>query len=149
MCSSMTLFLLQEYLSHKYINYLNGYVFISTIIVSAHSHLNVVCGGLWQLPVEPRRSVEAAACVQRLTTSTIPQRVISVDCMKPKAISTPSITEVYKLLPTYEGTMLALTRLFFMQGQMKRSLSLPSSSTAAANVQMCSLGLPWVRLTST
>ena len=44
-----------------------------------HPHFNVISGGLWQLFVEPWRSVEAAASVGGPTASTIPQWVIGVE----------------------------------------------------------------------
>ena len=42
---------------------LNEYVFIRTFFISAHPHLNVISGGLWQLLVEPWRIVKGAACI--------------------------------------------------------------------------------------
>ena len=79
---------------HKFqsVQYCN--VFIISALISAHSHLNTVSGGKWQLLVEPWRVVEGAAVVQRPTTSTIPQRVITVECLKIKETTRSCITEV-------------------------------------------------------
>ena len=46
--------------------------------IPAQPQLNIVRGVLWQLPVEPRRSVEGAARVLWPTTFSVPQRVIVV-----------------------------------------------------------------------
>ena len=47
-------------------------VFFSEVCTSANSHLDIISGGPWQLPVEPRRSVEGAALISEATTSSIP-----------------------------------------------------------------------------
>ena len=63
-------------------NSLNGNIFKVGSMISADPHLNVVSGGLWQLPGEPWRAVEAAAGAEWSTHSTIPQRVgtVEYDC---------------------------------------------------------------------
>jgi hypothetical protein len=71
----------------------NLYVFIASFLIPAHSHINIISGGPWQLLVEPWRVVEGAACVLRPTTSTIPQRVTIIDYMFIWA-STACITEI-------------------------------------------------------
>ena len=55
------LLLLPQILLHINLSHLNLYVFIVTVLIPAHPHLNVISGGLLQLPVEPWRAVERAA----------------------------------------------------------------------------------------
>ena len=54
-----------------YINlyHLNSYIFIVSTFIAAHSQLNVICGWIWQLLVEPWRSGGRGS-----TTISIPQR---------------------------------------------------------------------------
>jgi hypothetical protein len=47
-------------------------------LISTHSHLNAISGWLWELLMEPWRIVKGAACVQRPTTSTIPQEAVAI-----------------------------------------------------------------------
>ena len=55
------LLLLPQILLHINLSHLNFYVFIVAFLIPAHPHLNVISGGLLQLPVEPWRVVEGAA----------------------------------------------------------------------------------------
>ena len=64
-----------------YSNTFNGHIFIAALFISAHPHLNVISGGLWQLLVEPRRIVEGAARVLCPTTSPIPLRGDAETCV--------------------------------------------------------------------
>ena len=50
----------------------NGCVFIISIFITAHSHLYVGSGGLWQLLVEPWRVVEGTAGAGRSHTQPHP-----------------------------------------------------------------------------
>ena len=79
-------------LLHIYLNDLNLYVLIATLLVSAHPHVNVLSGGPWQLPVEPWRVVEGAACVG-ITLSLLPQGYV---------IKTSSCTSITEIVGTYE-----------------------------------------------
>ena len=83
-----------DFSPHINVDCLNGDIFVISTFISTHPHLNVIGGGLWQLLVEPWRSIEAAACAQRPTASTIPQRIIIIKRAKLIAIMTPSITEI-------------------------------------------------------
>ena len=60
------------------VNFNNFCCNVLTRITSAYPQLNVISGGLQQLFVEPWRIVEGAACVQRPTTSTIPQKRLAM-----------------------------------------------------------------------
>ena len=82
-----------ESLSNKDINHLNDNVLITPLLISTHPHLNVVSGWVWQLLVEPWRSVEAAARAQRPTTISIPQRVVDKECVL-LLVTGPSVTKV-------------------------------------------------------
>ena len=79
-------------LLHIYLNDLNFYVLIGTWLVSAHPHVNVISGGPWQLPVEPWRVVEGAACVG-ITPSLLPQSYV---------IKTSSCTSITEIVGTYK-----------------------------------------------
>ena len=46
-----------------HINRNDLYMYVLLGFISAHSHLNVISGGLWQVFVEPWRIVECAASV--------------------------------------------------------------------------------------
>jgi hypothetical protein len=72
----------------------NQNIFIYGMFVPAHSHLDVISGGLWQLLVEPWRVVEGAACALRTTASAIPQRIVIVKYAKVGNASTACITEI-------------------------------------------------------
>ena len=63
-------------------------------IIFADSHVNITSGRLWQLLVEPWRVVEGAACVQRPTTSTIPQRVVTIEYPTHSTSTASCVTEV-------------------------------------------------------
>ena len=57
---------------------LNGYVLV--VFISAHPYLDIISGGLWQLLVEPWRSVEHTAISTKwTTTSTIPDRISKIE----------------------------------------------------------------------
>jgi hypothetical protein len=43
------------------VNGLDLHIFIPSIFISAHPHLNVISGGLWQLLIEPWRGIEGTA----------------------------------------------------------------------------------------
>ncbi len=97
-------FVQQKYLVRKkhklqsldvYLYVADGYIFIDETFINAHPHLYVIGGGLWQLPVEPRRSVEGAAGTCRPTPSTIPQRIVSIKDVKlSKSAIDSGVTEV-------------------------------------------------------
>ena len=55
------LLLLPQILLHINLSHLNLYVFIVMVLIPAHPHLNVISGGLLQLPVEPWRAVKRSA----------------------------------------------------------------------------------------
>ena len=48
-------------LLYKNLDITNSNVFTTNSFISAHPHFDIVCGRIWQLLVEPRRSVEPAA----------------------------------------------------------------------------------------
>ena len=109
-------------------------------IIFADSHVNIASGRLWQLLVEPWRVVEGAACVQRPTTSTIPQRVVTIEYPTHSTSTTSCVTEVVIPYKCWRLSYLAC-------GVGTGTTTSRTSSCAATNVQMCCLGFPCVRPT--
>jgi hypothetical protein len=97
--SVKTFFLLDIYLYD-----FNSNIFISNWLpISANAYVDVISGGLWQLLVEPWRIVEGAACALRPTTSTIPQRVVSIED-KTSISCVACITEVVIAYECWRGS---------------------------------------------
>ena len=100
-------------------------IFITVVVISTHPHLDIVSGGVRQLLVEPWRNVEGAACVFRPTTSTIPQRISTIEL---------------SCIPCNDH--LPQKILLHFPACKDSQLLPPPLRCLSANVQMCCLGFP-------